>query len=215
VLLGDGKGGMEAMQNFAAGAGAWAVAVGDFNRDGFPDLAVANANSNNVSVLLNAADWSQFGIPANFLVSGFPSTVTAGVTGNFTVTVLDAIDDTVIGYTGTMHFSSTDSQAVLPADYAFTAADQGVHIFTNGVTLKTAGSQTVTGNGTTLLPGMISWWPGDGNTTDIVGANTGALVRGATFATGLVNQAFSFAGTGDYFQAPTNGLPTGSNERTL
>jgi hypothetical protein len=27
--------------------------VGDFNRDGLTDLAVANANSNNVSVLIN------------------------------------------------------------------------------------------------------------------------------------------------------------------
>jgi hypothetical protein len=29
------------------------VAVGDFNRDGRPDLATANQNSNNVSVLIN------------------------------------------------------------------------------------------------------------------------------------------------------------------
>jgi hypothetical protein len=35
---------------------------------------------------------------------------------------------------------------VLPADYTFTAADQGVHTFT--LTLKTAGSQSITATDT-------------------------------------------------------------------
>src|SRR5919107_402073 len=39
--------------NFAAGPGPPSVAVGDFNGDSDPGLAVANFNSNNVSVLLN------------------------------------------------------------------------------------------------------------------------------------------------------------------
>ena len=43
-------------RTFGAGAGAFSVAVGDFNGDGKPDLAVANSNSNNVSVLLGKGD---------------------------------------------------------------------------------------------------------------------------------------------------------------
>src|SRR5205085_12155532 len=38
------------------GSNPWSVAVGDFNRDGDPDLATANYLSNNVSVLLNECD---------------------------------------------------------------------------------------------------------------------------------------------------------------
>ena len=44
--------------------------------------------------------------------------------------VKDAFGNTATGYTGTVHFTSTDGQAVLPADYTFTAGDAGIHTFT-------------------------------------------------------------------------------------
>jgi VCBS repeat-containing protein len=53
VLLGAAGGGFGAATSFAAGDGPESVAVGDFNRDSDPDLAVANAISDDVSVLLN------------------------------------------------------------------------------------------------------------------------------------------------------------------
>src|SRR5207244_74924 len=59
----------------------------------------------------------------SFTVSGFPSPSTAGVAGNFTVIAKDGNGLTNTNYTGTVHFTSSDGQAVLPADYTFTAAD--------------------------------------------------------------------------------------------
>jgi hypothetical protein len=53
-------------------------------------------------------------------------------------------------------------------------------------------------------PGMINWWPGDGNATDIVGGKHGTLQGNATFADGKVGQAFSFDGTGDFVRLPAN-----------
>lgn len=76
-----------------------------------------------------------------FSVSGFPSPRTAGVAGTFTVTARDVNGNVDTAYTGTVHFTSSDPQAVLPADYTFTAADQGVRTFS--ATLKTAGSQAI------------------------------------------------------------------------
>ncbi len=50
--------------------------------------------------------------------------------------------------------------------------------------------------------GLVSWWPGDGDTSDIQDGNDGTLVNGATFAPGLVGQAFSFDGVDDRMTVP-------------
>lgn len=52
--------------------------------------------------------------------------------------------------------------------------------------------------------GLVSWWPGDGNANDIVGPNQGTLQNGATFASGLIDQAFSFDGTDDFVEVPNS-----------
>ncbi|HEY6139167.1 MAG TPA: Ig-like domain-containing protein [Thermoanaerobaculia bacterium] len=75
-----------------------------------------------------------------------PSSAAGGSAINVTVTALDAANAAVSGYRGTAHFTSSDGAAVLPADYAFTAADAGAHTFS--VTLNTAGAQTVTATDT-------------------------------------------------------------------
>ena len=60
--------------NFAAGDAPESVAVGDFNADGDPDLAVANFNSGNVSVLLGQAGGA-FSAPASFAAGSGPFSV--------------------------------------------------------------------------------------------------------------------------------------------
>jgi probable HAF family extracellular repeat protein len=80
-------------------------------------------------------------------LSGFPSTTTAGVAHNVTVTVLNPDGSIDTGYTGTVQFTSSDPQADLPANYTFTAADAGAHTFS--VALKTAGAQSFTVTDTT------------------------------------------------------------------
>jgi M6 family metalloprotease-like protein len=72
---------------------------------------------------------------------------TAGAPFTMTVSALDASNNTVTGYKGTVHFSSSDPLAVVPADFAFVADDNGSHTFT-GVVLKTAGNRTVTATDT-------------------------------------------------------------------
>jgi hypothetical protein len=78
------------------------------------------------------------------LVTGFPSVQAAGTAGSVTVIAKDPAGNTLTGYTGTVRFTSSDSAAVLPADYTFVSGDNGMHTFTNAVTLKTSGFHTIT-----------------------------------------------------------------------
>ena len=66
---------------------------------------------------------------SSLVVSGFPTTVVAGTPGSVTVTAVDAYGNLAADYMGTVHFSSGDPLAQLPADYTFTTANQGVHVF--------------------------------------------------------------------------------------
>jgi hypothetical protein len=52
-------------------------------------------------------------------------------------------------------------------------------------------------------PGMIAWWPGDGNANDIYGTNHGVLLGGATATIGgKVGQAFDLNGTSGFVEVP-------------
>jgi hypothetical protein len=117
-------------------------------------LKTAAAQSITVSdTVTPALTATQSGITVNaaaastFVLSGYPTSTTAGTAHTFTVTALDAFGNVATGYTGTVHFTSTDAQAGLPSNYTFTAADAGTHTFT--VTLKTAGTQSITATDTT------------------------------------------------------------------
>jgi hypothetical protein len=78
----------------------------------------------------------------HFTMSG-PASAAGGAAFSLTVKVQNGDGTTRTGYLGTVHFTSTDVSATLPADYAFTSGDNGVHTF-SGVVLRTAGSQTIT-----------------------------------------------------------------------
>lgn len=58
----------------------------------------------------------------------------------------------------------------------------------------------------TCLPapeGLVGWWSGDGSAQDSVSGNFGALQKGATYAPGLVGQAFSLT-NGAFVEIPNS-----------
>ena len=77
-----------------------------------------------------------------YLLTGLPSTVVAGSSLVLTLEAVDRYNNVTTGYTGTVHFTSTDHAAVLPADYTFQTTDYGVRTF-SGVVLKTDGIQNI------------------------------------------------------------------------
>jgi hypothetical protein len=68
--------------------------------------------------------------PANWINLTVPDTITAGQPFPVTVTVRDAFNNPVTGYTGTVHFTATNG---VTANYAFTPTDMSSHTFTVGV----------------------------------------------------------------------------------
>jgi hypothetical protein len=77
--------------------------------------------------------------PATHFVLSGPAGATGGTAFTFTVTALDAGNSIATSYAGTIHFTSTDAGATLPADATLTS---GAGSFS--ATLQTAGSQTIT-----------------------------------------------------------------------
>ena len=117
------------------------------------------------------------GSATQLTLSGLTSQ-TAGSAQSLTVTAQDAYGNTATGYRGTVQFSSSDGAAALPASYTFVAGDSGAHTFTSGVTLKTAGSQTVTASDT--ASGTIT---GSQSTTVSPGSATTLALSGLTSQT--------------------------------
>jgi hypothetical protein len=88
--------------------------------------------------------------PATHFQVTAPSQENASAPFLLTVTALDAFNNVVPTYTGTVHFTSSDAGAQLPGDYLFTTGpggDNGVHSF--AVTLSHGGAQTITATDTT------------------------------------------------------------------
>jgi hypothetical protein len=97
------------------------------------------------SALATADRFTYAAAQTGFTLTGLVSPLSAGASASFTVTALLG-GSTNAAYAGTVHFSSTDAKAQLPADYTFTAADRGVHVFS--VIFQSAADQTITASDT-------------------------------------------------------------------
>src|SRR5205823_4918029 len=128
--------------------------------------------SNTIAVTAAAA--------THFSVSA-PSSATAGTVFSFTVTAQDQFNNTATGYAGTVHFTSSDGQAVLPANSPLT---NGTGTFS--ATLNTPGNQTITATDT-----ATSSITGTSNAINVVPATATHFVITAP-ASATAGSAFNF-----------------------
>jgi hypothetical protein len=158
VLLGNGDGTFQPARwvNLGQGAGPQSVAIGDFNRNGRLDLAVANTGSNTVAVLLGNGDGT-FQAPVTLGVGVSPSSVTAGDFNG------DGRPDLAIANTG----SNTVAVLLGNGDGTFQTArnlavDGGPSFVTNGDVNRDSRPDLVTANSGS---GRISVLRGNGDGT--------------------------------------------------
>lgn len=156
-------------------------------------------------------------VATHYFVTPSAPPTTAGTPFTVTVTALDDKNSPVATYSGTVHFSSSDAQAVLPASATITGG-----MGTGSITLKTAGNQTVTATGTDSLTGTSSGVPVSAGpaTQLLVSAASSASLTGAKFQFTVTaqdafkNTATSYAGTVHFTSSDTSAqvvLPANSS----
>jgi hypothetical protein len=149
---------------------------------------------------------------SKLLITGFPNPATTGVSDNFTVISADQYGNTVTGYTGTVQFTSSDSQAVLPASYTFVAGDAGAHTFS--ATLNTAGTQSITA--TDSITSTIS---GKTTVNVIIATGTATFLKQDTATQGnwigvYGTQGYNIINSGSSIPAYTTVTPSGQSNAT-
>jgi hypothetical protein len=77
-MLGDGKGGFQALAGspFPTGAGPTRVAIGDVDGDGVPEVIVSNYSSHSISILRRDRD--SFALSATIPVGKYPDGIAVG-----------------------------------------------------------------------------------------------------------------------------------------
>jgi hypothetical protein len=141
------------------------------------------------------------GAAASLTVSGFPASQPKGQASSVTVTAKDAYGNIATNYTGTVHLTSSDGAATLPADHALTSANGGVYSF-SGVTFNTMGmhsivaADTVTGSITGTQSGIEITKTPDKMTFSTPGAYTWKAPGGVTSINLLVVAGGGASGRG-------------------
>lgn len=79
--------------------------------------------------------------PVRLEIENLPASAVTNETISFRVKAVDAAGNTVTSYAGTIIFTSTDPNALLPVAYAFIPSDQGRKTFDLGLSFKTEGTQ--------------------------------------------------------------------------
>ena len=94
--------------------GIYQVIASDFNLDGYYDIATCNANTTDISILLNDGDGT-FGIASQYPVANFPVSLTSGDIdndGDIDITVANHFDDKV-----TIHKNNGDGTFAAYEEY--------------------------------------------------------------------------------------------------
>ena len=135
----DGQAVLPANSTLTSGTGTFSVTMKTVGGQTITATDAATLSITGTSNSINVT-----GPPATHFSVTAPATATTGTPFNFTVTPLDASNNVVTSYSGTVHFTSTDGQALLPGG----SAPVNGTTQTFSATLKTVGSQTITATDT-------------------------------------------------------------------
>lgn len=218
LFLGNGNGTFTGPQDYLAGVASSSMAVGDFNRDGAPDLAAGDSTENFVTVLLNQTP-PPVNVSPKSLTFGDQLVGTSSATQPITVTN-NAATATTINVAISGDFTHTSTCPVSPAtlaaganctiNVAFGPSTTGLRNGTLTITYNFPGSpQTVALTGTGVAPAVTLGATNVAFGNQLVGTSSAAQVVGLT-NTGTATLTISSititgANSGDFSQTNTCG----------
>src|SRR5580658_10028937 len=232
---GDGTFTVEPSLTLPSGAGPTAIAVGDFNDDGFADLAVVNKNANTVSIFLGNGD-ETFQTPTTLVTGNAPTSIVAqafnpNAPGIIDLAVTNSTDHTLQIFLGngkgTFTNGVTYNTGVTPVFVASAdvnldgnldsvVADSGVATTTNTV----GNSVSVflgNGDGTFILPGgtRMDFAAGTTPTSFVIADfNDDGIPDLLVTASGDDAAALMIGASGGFFNAPIE-VPVGTTPDSI
>ncbi len=122
----------------------------------------------------------------------------------------------IVKFNGTPAIVSSATQFTITTTVPINATTGPVTVANANGTATSPQSFTVV-QCVTRPPGLVSWWPAEGNANDLIGTNNGALQNSAIAAgVGKVGQAFLLDGLNDFIQVPDNpSLDPGTGSFTI
>jgi hypothetical protein len=222
ILLGNGDGTFsEAPGSLVTLTQPRAIAVGHLNGDAYIDLAVTNLGDNTVSILLGNGDGT-FSAAANVASSGgVAGIVISDFDGDgkndIAVAKFNANIVSIYRGNGNGSFDPTSTDFSTGTGPSFIVSGDLDKDGKPDLVVTNYNSNDVTillnrsGECVQAPSGLLAWWTGDGNANDVISGNGGTLVNGATYAAGMVEEAFSFDGVDDYVQVSGMMADFGSN----
>ena len=193
----DGQAGLPADATLTGGIGVFAAVL---KTVGNRTISAADTTTGSIAGMSSAITVGA-GTALHFIVTAPSASATAGTAVTLTVTVQDLYGNTATKYTGRAHFASSDSQAVLPGDGTLT---NGMGTF--GLTLKTAGTQSITVTDSVLsgIAGSTTVSVGATAATHLAVGTPGSITAGNACMVGVTavdqygNTAVAYNGSVDF-----------------
>ena len=172
----DSQAALPSSATLTGGVGFFAAALKTAGSQTIRATDSANSGITGTSAVVTVA-----ALAANHFAVAAAAAAVTGSPVSITVTALDPFNNIIAAYNGTIHFTSSDASATLPANSTLT---NGTGVFS--VTFKTPGVQSVTATdvSTTTITGTT------GNSIDAIGLIVAAFTPTSTGFTAVFSKPF-------------------------
>ena len=179
----------------ASGNNPAVLAIGDLDGDGRPDLVVVNQSDGTLSLYHNMTPPGGPPVinvqPINRLVAvGGRAVFSVAASGSIPMSFQWSFNGTNLVNATNAALTLTDVQFSQAGDYGVTASNASGSAASSNAVLTVVATMPCD----PAPPGLVSWWPAEGNANDIISGNNGSLI-GSGYASGEVGQAFVFNGS--------------------